>query len=176
MANGLDVTMDQIAEASGVSRRTLFRLFGSRDHLIASAFVAGMDFYGHELPAYSGDIHAWLRQTCDAAHRMNAASGPGFWELTSRTNLPPELEATEQTRRQRFRRTADDVALLLWAHSAGRGDPPAELVAVVGAHLSPHFTAAVVTDLGLGWQVASRLAYDAIVSLVQTHDRLLQSP
>jgi len=168
MANGLDATMDEIADASGVSRRTLFRLFGSRDHLIASAFEAGMDFYGHELPDYDGDINAWLRQTCDSAHRMNAASGPGFWELTSRTNLPAELESTERMRRRRFRRTANDVALVLWANNGGQGDPPGELVAAVGAHLSPHFTAAVVTDLGQGWQVASRLAYDAIVALVQT--------
>jgi AcrR family transcriptional regulator len=168
MANGLEATMDEIAEASGVSRRTLFRLFGSRDHLIASAFVAGMDFYGHELPAYGGDINAWLGQTCDSAHRMNAASGPGFWELTSRTNLPPELEATERMRRRRFRLTVNDVALVLWTNSGGRGDPPGELVAVIGAHLSPHFTAAVVTDLGQGWEVASRLAYDAIAALLQT--------
>jgi AcrR family transcriptional regulator len=168
MANGLDATMDQIADASGVSRRTLFRLFGSRDHLIASAFLAGMDFYGHELPPYEGDVDSWLRQTCDAAHRMNASSGPGFWELTSRTNLPADLEATERMRRRGFRRIVRDTAALLWTNSGGHGDPPGELVAVIGAHLSPHFTAAVVTDVGQGWQTASRLAYGAIGTFLET--------
>jgi AcrR family transcriptional regulator len=42
LANGLDATMDQLGVAAGVSRRTLFRLFGTRDQLLASAFAAGM--------------------------------------------------------------------------------------------------------------------------------------
>jgi AcrR family transcriptional regulator len=164
LANGLDATMEQLAAAAGVSRRTLFRLFGTREQLLASAFAAGMADYQHELPAYDGDRDTWLRATCEAIHRMNASAGPGFWQLTSRADLPTDLAATEKTRRRKIRETTGSIARVLWRTSGGDGDAPSELVAVVGAHLSPHFTAAVETDLGQGYEVASDLAYDSIMS------------
>ncbi len=61
LANGLDATMEQLAVAAGVSRRTLFRLFGTRERLLASAFAAGMAEYQQELPVYEGDPDEWLR-------------------------------------------------------------------------------------------------------------------
>ncbi len=162
LANGLNATMDQLAAAAGVSRRTLFRLFGTRERLLASAFSAGMEDYQHELPGYDGDRDGWLRSTCDAVHRMNSSVGPGFWELTSRPDLPPDLAATERLRRRKIRETSATIARILWRASGGDGDPPHELAATVGAHLSPHFTAAVETDVGQPWQVASELACDSI--------------
>ncbi len=166
LANGLDATMEQLAVAAGVSRRTLFRLFGTRERLLASAFAAGMAEYQHELPVYEGDRNVWLRATCDAVHRMNIPAGPGFWELTSRPDLPSDLAATERERRRRIRETMAAIASLLWRSSDGVGDPPEELVAIVGAHLSPHFTAAVQVDLGASWQAASAMAYDSIMHVL----------
>jgi AcrR family transcriptional regulator len=166
LANGLDATMEDLAAAAGVSRRTLFRLFGSREQLLASAFSAGMAQYQQELPSFEGDRNQWLRATCDAAHRMNTPTGPGFWELTSRPDLPPDLAATERQRRLRIRQSTMAIARVLWRASDGRGDAPRELVATVGAHLSPHFTAAVEVDLGHGWQVASDLAYKSIMAVL----------
>src|ERR1019366_9018142 len=101
MARGLDVTMDDIAEAAGVSRRTLFRYFESRERLIAESLEAGIQLYGELLPTFEGGWNAWLRGICDAAHEMQAGYGPGYWELTSRTDLPPEIAAVEARRRRR---------------------------------------------------------------------------
>ena len=42
LTKGLDVTMDELAECSGASRRTLFRHFTTRDKLLAAAFEAGI--------------------------------------------------------------------------------------------------------------------------------------
>ena len=50
VARGLDITMDQIAAAAGVSRRTLFRLFDSRERLIGVVFAAGMANYNTTCP------------------------------------------------------------------------------------------------------------------------------
>ena len=83
LTKGLDVTMDELAECSGASRRTLFRHFTTRDKLLAAAFEAGIVDYRQQLPAYDGDRDSWLRATCDTAHRMNATIGPGFF------NSPP---------------------------------------------------------------------------------------
>lgn len=154
--------MDQLAEVTGVSRRTLFRLFTSRDKLLAAAFDAGMSNYRAEFPSYDGDLDGWLRRTCEAAHRMNSTIGPGFFELASRPDLPADLAAVEGRRRTEFGAAAADVAETLWAASGGRGRPPRELVSVVSVHLSPFFTAATTIDTGGTWQTSAALAYSAI--------------
>ncbi len=164
LANGLDATMDQLAEAAGVSRRTLFRLFNNREKLLAAAFEAGITDYRQQLPAYAGDVQRWLRATCDAAHRMNAVIGPGFFELASRKDLPPDLAAAERRRLQEFRGAIADVTGTLWRTAGGAGKPPRTLEITVSAHLSPHFTAALVTDTGQRWQTAAELAYSAILA------------
>lgn len=168
VANGLDVTMDQIADASGVSRTTLFRLFGSRDQLIADSFAAAFEDYGSELPAFDADGNAetWLRATCDATHRMNARFGPGYWELTSRPDLSPPLAALEGTRNKRSRAKMAEIAGHLWRSHGGSGAVPPALTATVAAHLSAYFTAAVLTDSGESWNVASELAFDAITCVL----------
>jgi len=162
LANGLDATMDQLAEAAGVSRRTLFRLFASREKLLAAAFEAGITNYREQLPAYTGDVQRWLRATCDKAHRMNAVIGPGFFELASRKDLPPDLASAERRRLQEFRGAISDITGTLWRTAGGEGKPPRALEVTVSAHLSPHFTAALVTDTGQRWQTAADLAFSAI--------------
>jgi AcrR family transcriptional regulator len=166
-ARGLDVTMDEIAEASGVSRRTLFRHFETRERLIAASFASGMQRYGERLPTYDGDDwHAWLRATCDAAHRMNASYGPGYWQLTTRTDLPDELARVERRRRAARRAAMTRIADTLWRAAGHTSATPKALALTVGSHLSAHFTAAVVTDVGRGWPVAADEAYRAIVEVL----------
>jgi AcrR family transcriptional regulator len=164
---GLDVTMDQMAEATGVSRRTLFRYFTSRERLIVEAFTAGMENYAHQLPVFDGERDSWLRETCLAAHRMNIGSGPGFWALTSRNDLPPELQQLEKSRRARQRAAARRVARTLWQASERETNPPEALTSCVLAHLCPYFTGAVTMEGGQSWQDAAELAYDAIEGRLQ---------
>lgn len=171
LQQGLDVTMDQLAEAVGVSRRTLFRHFETREKLVSAAFEAGMTGYLRQLPTlvdHPGDPRGWLRATCTAAHRMNATIGPGFFELASRPDLPPELAAAEQRRRHDFRSAAGDVTRTLWQALGPGGSPPPALTTTVTAHLSPHFTAALVVDADRDWRAAAELAYAAILAAVQS--------
>ncbi|PEG56519.1 TetR/AcrR family transcriptional regulator [Mycolicibacterium diernhoferi] len=163
LQNGLDLTMDQLAEVTGVSRRTLFRLFETREKLLGAAFEAGMTGYLRGLPTYTaGDPDDWLRNTCDTAHRMNSTIGPGFFELASRRNLPADLASAERRRRSDFRGAMADIAATVWRTAGGVGPPPVALVTTVAAHLSPHFTAALVVDAAHDWQAAADLAYRAI--------------
>jgi AcrR family transcriptional regulator len=171
MARGLDVTMDEIAEAAGVSRRTLFRHFESRERLVAESLEAGIQLYGELLPLFEGDWKAWLRALCDAAHKTQAGYGPGYWELISRTDLPAEIAAVEERRGVRRRSAMERIARHLWQEAGGTGDPPPMIVAAVGAHLSARFTAAVTNDVGQPWKMAADLAYSAICALVETSCR-----
>jgi AcrR family transcriptional regulator len=164
---GLDVTMDQIAEASGVSRRTLFRHFETRERLIAAAVASGVQRYGERLPAFDGgDWHAWLHDTCEAVHRMNASYGPGYWQLTTRADLPAEIATVERQRRAARRSGMSRIAETAWRGAGHRGNAPKEVTATVLAHLSAHFTAAVLDDAGATWRVAADLAHNAITAAV----------
>jgi AcrR family transcriptional regulator len=167
LGRGLDVTMDDIAEEAGVSRRTLFRHFESRERLIAESLEAGIQLYGELLPSFEGGWEAWLRGVCDAAHEMQAGYGPGYWELTSRTDLPPEIAAVEERRRTRRHEAMARIAGKLWREAGGGGDPPPIVVATVGAHLSARFTAAVLHDVGQSWRTAADLAYAAIADVLE---------
>jgi AcrR family transcriptional regulator len=171
MARGLDVTMDEIAEEAGVSRRTLFRHFESRERLVAESLEAGIQLYGELLPSFEGDWRAWLRAVCNAAHEMQASYGPGYWELISRTDLPSEIAAVEERRVVRRRKAMERIARHLWKEAGGAGDPPAMIIACVGAHLSARFTAAVMSDVGQSWTMAADLAYAAMADLVESLSR-----
>jgi AcrR family transcriptional regulator len=162
LARGLDVTMDEIAEAAEIGRRTLFRHFASREQLLASALEQGIARYSSHLPSFEGDWTTWLRALCNSAHAMHAGYGPGYWELMHRAELPAELAAVENDRRKRRRKAMVRIAQTLWQETGGAGAAPKVLVATVASHLSARFTAAVVDEGGQSWQMAADIAFDAI--------------
>jgi AcrR family transcriptional regulator len=171
MRHGLDVTMDEIADEVGVSRSTLFRHFETRERLLAGAIDSALLRYGEQLPQFSGDWRAWLRAVCDTVHEMQASYGRGYWDLTTRTDLAPEIAAVEQRRRGQRRDTMARIARRLWTEAGGAGDTPTGVVSAVSAHLSARFTAAVITDVGQPWQVASDLADAAVAVCIETELR-----
>jgi AcrR family transcriptional regulator len=169
LASGLDVTMDQIAEVAGLSRRTLFRHFNSREMLLATAFEAGILQYREQLPRFAhfdDNLDSWLRATCNAAHRGNSTIGPGFFELASRGDLPADLAIIEERRRREFSEAMKEIADTLWSSSGGAGRTPRDLRDTVSAHLSPFFTAAMTIDAAHSWHAAADSAYAAILAAV----------
>ena len=166
---GLDVTMDDIAVAAGVGRRTVFRHFPSRDGLLAAALDAGVRRYGEQVPRYEGGgWEEWLRALCLEAHRMHNSYGPGYWELTSRGDLEGEIAEAEARRRLARRRATDRIAMTLWDAAGGSGPVPSGVTIAIAAHLSAHFTAAVTSDSRFGWRRAAELATISIASVLRS--------
>jgi AcrR family transcriptional regulator len=165
---GLDVTVEDIAEAAGVSRRTVFRHFPTRETLLAAAVQQWVDDYTHALPSCGDrDGRDWLRELLVVIHRMNALGGPGFWEFVTRRDLGPELAAA-QRRREEARRIG--MALLgqaVWAALGRAGTVEAEAAAVFAAHCGHHFTAAVIDEGGGDADLAARLAEAAILAAME---------
>lgn len=173
LGHGLDVTMDEIAEAAGVSRRTLFRHFENRDSLLAGALAEGIEQYGEMLPSLAGppaegDWERWLRALCEAAHRVQASYGPGYWQLLHRPDLPPKLADVEHDRRRTRTRSMARIAGILWNQSGGDGPVPRSVVGAVTAHLSARFTVAVTDEANQTWQDAADLAFDAVVAALRS--------
>src|ERR1700750_549100 len=59
-ARGLTATVDDVAEAAGVSRRTIFRHFATRDALFVAVIRAGIRRYAQQIPAPpADDLRRW---------------------------------------------------------------------------------------------------------------------
>jgi len=149
---GLATTVDDVAEAAGVSRRTVFRHFATREGLFGAAIRDGLRKYGDHLPAPPGpddDIHDWLLEVLLAAHRLNARNGRIYWELSAlEPDLTGELAAAAAERRERRRRFAAAVTKVVWDAGGRRGKPPVWLIDAFAVHLSGFTTQSLAGDFG----------------------------
>jgi AcrR family transcriptional regulator len=149
---GLATTVDDVAEEAGVSRRTVFRHFSTRENLFAVALREGLRSYGGQLPSggpEAGDVSGWLLELLTAAHRLNAHNGRAYWELSAlEPELTGELAVAAAERREARRRFATRVTGALWRAKGGGGRPPAWLVDAVAVHLSGFTTQSLAGDFG----------------------------
>lgn len=149
---GLAATVDDVAAAAAVSRRTVFRHFATRDALFAAAIREGVRRYALQVPAppADGDMRAWLADLLLVVHRLNASNGRIYWELAALepVGLAGELAAAAAERRQARRRFAADVTARIWQARGGPGEPPGWLADAVAVHLSGFATRSLTGDFG----------------------------
>src|SRR5690242_8762878 len=153
-ARGLAATVDDVAEAAGVSRRTIFRYFATRDALFVAVIRAGVRRYAEQLPAPpeppgGGDLHAWLAELLAVTHRLNARNGRVFWDLVGvrAEDLSADLAAAAAECRDSRNRFASTVTEFLWHARGGAGSPPPWLTDAVAVHLSGFTTQSLAGDL-----------------------------
>jgi len=145
---GLATTVDDVAEAAGVSRRTVFRHFATRENLFAVAIRDGLRTYGEHIPSGpADDLATWLLDVLLAAHRLNAGNGRIYWELSVlEPELSGELAAAAAERRRARKRFAEGVTKVMWRARGGAGQPPAWLTDTVAVHLSGFTTQSLAVD------------------------------
>jgi AcrR family transcriptional regulator len=151
-ARGLAATVDDVAEAAGVSRRTIFRHFATRDALFVTVIRAGVRRYAEQLPPppEDGDLSGWLAELLAVTHRLNARNGRVFWDLTGvrAEDLSPDLAAAAAECRDSRNRFAATVTEFLWHARGGSGAPPPWLTDAVAVQLSGFTTQSLAGDLG----------------------------
>lgn len=150
-AEGVDVTMDQLADAAGIGRRTLFRYFPSKEALVAAAvrhsydrllaevFDAPTDGLGPE-----DTIGSVLRRTHEVAERM----GRAHWQVAADPESHGELGEAVAARQQARARYVVRFTELLWERAGQDGSPPRWLVDAFGLVESLFAFQALQRDLG----------------------------
>jgi AcrR family transcriptional regulator len=151
-ARGLAATIDHVAEAAGVSRRTIFRHFATRDALFVTVIRAGVRRYGEQIPAppADDDLRSWLVELLEVTHRLNASNGRVFWDLVGvrAEDLSADLALVARECRDSRNRFATTVTELMWRARGGPGQPPQWLVDAVAVHLSGFTTQSLAGDAG----------------------------
>jgi len=153
-ARGLAATVDDVAEAAGISRRTIFRHFATRDTLFVEDIRAGVRRYAEQLPAPpdppgGGDLRPWLAELLAVTHRLNARNGRVFWDLVGvrAEDLSPDLAAAAAECRDSRNRFASTVTEFLWHARGGQDAPPQWLTDAVAVQLSGFTTQSLAGDL-----------------------------
>jgi AcrR family transcriptional regulator len=149
---GLAATVDDVAAAAGVSRRTVFRLFATRDGLLVAAIRDGVRRYALQIPPppEDNDLRALLLDLLTVTHRLNASNGRIYWDLVALTpdDLSRELAEAAAERRASRKRFALNVTSRIWHARGGPGEPPPWLIDAVAVHLSGFSTQSLAGDFG----------------------------
>jgi AcrR family transcriptional regulator len=113
------VTVDAVADRSGVSRPTIYRRWGSRDSLIRAAYAWTLRSpVEPDTGAVRGDLLALLRQLVGYLNRIRVF--PSLMEAAARD---PELAAM----RERAEREARDTYERVLRRGVERGELPADV-------------------------------------------------
>ena len=157
---GFDATVEEIARRSGVSARTVFRYYQSRDQLIAGTVLdmfeacglpRSVDDFDHRiegLPAAIEDVDGWLEGLAVLFHTRSASIfGLAFWDIhMPRHNTSAVLREVNELRRQYRTRGMSYLVGVVWGAAGGRGEPPHELALAFAVNLSAFTTQSLMVD------------------------------
>lgn len=164
---GLSATVDNVAEAAGVNRRTVFRHFATRDGLFATAIQEGVRIYANQLPAPPAgddDLRSWLLDLLLVTHQLNAGNGRVYWELAAiePEQLCGDLATAAAERRESRILFAVSVTSRMWQARGGPGSPPSWLVDAVAVHLSGFTTQSLAGDFDRTPEQVARVSAQVI--------------
>lgn len=165
---GLATTMDDVAAAAGVSRRTVFRYFATRDELLTATLESGLRSFDERIPRISSgeDPGEWLESAMVAIHRLHAKNGRLYWELAMGQDLPQTLAAARDKRREARLTFVRRFSGACWKRFGGEGKAPAWLVDVFALQLSAFATQALLTDFDRSPEQSGRLAARVLRTLM----------
>jgi len=150
---GFDATVEAVAEASGVSPRTVFRHYSTHDRLILTTVRDMFEACGRRpiegLTPPEEDLDAWIDGLAAAVHRRNhEILGEAFWDIHA-----PHPNATSETlsevnhmRRELRLRGVRYLTDLAWRTAGGTGAPPPDLMLGFALNFSAFATKALMVD------------------------------
>jgi AcrR family transcriptional regulator len=125
---GVTATMDEIAAAAGIGRRTLFRYFPTREDLIAQAIARGYQRLDEEVfdeaHLEADDPDELIRRVLTTTHRVASQMGKAHWQVAADREVLNGLGAAAAARQRARRRYVKRFTERLWALAGGPGRPP----------------------------------------------------
>ena len=177
---GFDATVDEIAELSGVSPRTVFRHYASHDRLIAATIRDMLEACG--LPRQVGDFDSWLTNVPLPADDLDSLiefvavnfhtrsaeiMGAAFWDLHARAGSTGAYAEVHALRREYRLRGMEYLVRLVWQVAGGTGEPPADLTLAFALNLSGFATRALMVDFDQTPALVGSLTADILKRLVR---------
>jgi AcrR family transcriptional regulator len=167
---GVTATMDEIAEAAGIGRRTLFRYFPSREDLIAAAIERRYQRLDQEVfddaHLEADDPDELIRRVLTTTHRVAAQMGKAHWQVAADREVLNGLGAAAAARQRARRRYVQRFTERLWDLAGGPPPPPAWLADAFGLLESLFTYQALRLDFGRDEadivELTSRLMTDAL--------------
>ena len=173
-ARGLGVSMDDIAAATDVNKRTLFRHVESRDSLVADALSSALDWFDDEMARTAvlpTDLRLadWIAVLALRVMRSHIAAGLGYWQLAAANDddLPPEFAKLNVRRRADRKASNLSTAATIWSRSGGRGRCPEVIVDGVAIAISLFSTRSMVEDAGRDAEAVARSIGAMLAALVE---------
>lgn len=165
---GLRATVQEVADAAEVSRRTVFRYFPKREDLLVAALEVSMRSYEEHIPHLNeGDVGEWLVQAMTAVHRMNLRHGRVYWELALSDDVPPELFRIAVSRRANRREFVQRLAFAAWQRKGGVGHPPSWLEDTFAVQSSAFAAEALRGDFGRSAEEIGQSAAKALAAALE---------
>ncbi len=180
-SRGLAATVEEVAVAAGVSVRTVFRHYGTRDHMVATALRSQLVHYRDTLPTPGPgeSLEKWLLALLEEIHRVNAELGRAYWEVASLGDmLCGELREVAKQRLSGRVRLVKSIAREAWRLAGNESDPPVWLVDLFAIHVSAFTTRELVSDFGRSVDEVARMSSRVLVGAIRsaTKERLVPSP
>lgn len=173
---GLGVSMEEIADAAGIARRTLFRHVDRRDVLIADALTSSLDWYESaviESAAADAPFEEWLEALLLSIHRLHQKAGRGLWQLAAASDddLPEPVRAVNRRRRARRRQVTKAIAATAWERARGVGPCPPILVEACALTISSFATRSMIDDLGRDARSVAHTSAAMLSALIREQKR-----
>jgi len=163
---GFDATVEEIAQLSGVSPRTIFRHYISHDRLIAATVKDMFEACGHYpieglprlvddldgwiqgLPRRVDDLDSWIESLAVTIHTRSARIfGRAFWDIHAPNGKTSEaLSDVASLRRQYRLQGVGYLAALSWRTAGGVGEAPQDVLLAFALNLSAFTTQALMID------------------------------
>jgi AcrR family transcriptional regulator len=162
---GFDATVREIADASGVSPRTIFRYYSNHDQLVATTvkdifeacglpiLFEGLDEIGQldhlveNWPLAVDDLDSAIDVAALTFHTRSAEIlGAAFWDIHAPRSKTSEALAEVDELRREYRLRAGLLLNLAWHTAGGVGEPPEALQLAFALHFSSFTTQALMID------------------------------
>jgi AcrR family transcriptional regulator len=170
---GFDATVEEIAELSGVSARTVFRYFETHAHLVLCTVEDMFRACGERpiagLPRPEDDLEGWLRGLASTIHRRNASIlGHAFWDIHNpRAGTSGPLGEVDRLRRQYRTQGVRHLVRLAWATAGGEGEPPEDLHMAFALNFSAFATHALMNDFEQTPEQIGKLTAEILIALLR---------